>query len=355
MTRAATNASIVVIGGCGFVGSNLADALMRGGEAVTIIDNLGRPGVEQNLAWLQEAHGSRLTVRIADIRDAEALAPAIGTAKAVFHLAAQTAVTTSLVDPVDDFEINARGTLNVLESVRATGRDIPVIFASTNKVYGSLSDIEIGNKDGRDLPADGTLRANGVNEDRPLDFSTPYGCSKGVADQYVLDYAKSYGISTAVLRMSCIYGPRQFGTEDQGWIAHFLIRALAGEPITIFGDGNQVRDVLHVSDAVAAYRSLLAGIEHHRGKAFNLGGGAANAVSLNVVLREISRIMGCKVEVSYAEPRVGDQRYFVADTRRIQAALGWQAKINWRQGIEDLTGWLRTHRVVETAPERCVA
>jgi CDP-paratose 2-epimerase len=355
MTRAAANGSIVVIGGCGFIGSNLADALLRGGEAVTIIDNLGRPGVEQNLAWLQEAHGSRLTVQIADIRDRDALASPIGRAKAVFHLAAQTAVTTSLVDPFADFEINARGTLNVLEAVRATQRDIPVIFASTNKVYGSLSDIEIANKDGSDLPADERLRAHGVNEDRPLDFSTPYGCSKGVADQYVLDYTKSYGISTAVLRMSCIYGPRQFGTEDQGWVAHFLIRALAAHPITIFGDGNQVRDILHVSDAVAAYRALLQDIDSHRGKAFNLGGGVGNAVSLNLVLGEIARIVGRKVDVCHAEPRIGDQRYFVADTGRFEAALGWRARIGWRRGIEDLATWLRTHRAVETTLERYVA
>jgi CDP-paratose 2-epimerase len=354
MTRVA-NKSIVVIGGCGFIGSNLAHSLLRSGESVTVVDNLARPGVERNLAWLQELHQNRLTVRIADIREPDALAPAIGTAKAVFHLAAQTAVTTSLVDPVNDFEVNARGTLNVLEAVRGTGRDIPVIFASTNKVYGALSDVAICTIDGRDLPADEAMRAHGVNEGRPLDFSTPYGCSKGVADQYVLDYAKSYGISTAVLRMSCIYGPRQFGTEDQGWVAHFLIRALAGEAITIFGDGNQVRDILHVSDAVAAYRLLLAGIERFRGKAFNLGGGTTNAVSLNMMLHEISHLLGRKIEVLYGDPRVGDQRYFVADTRRLEIALGWQAKIDWRQGLDDLATWLRTPGALHVAPERYVA
>lgn len=352
MTGMAANGSIVVAGGCGFIGSNLADSLLHGGEHVTILDNLARPGVEQNLAWLQDRHGSRLAVRIADIRDREALSSAIGTARAIFHLAAQTAVTTSLIDPTEDFEINARGTLNLLEAVRATGRDIPLIFASTNKVYGALSDMAISNVGGGDLPADEALRRNGVNEDRPLDFSTPYGCSKGVADQYVLDYAKSYGISTAVLRMSCIYGPRQFGTEDQGWVAHFLIRALSGKAITLFGDGNQVRDVLHVSDAVAAYRLLLSGIDRHRGKAFNLGGGVANAVSLNTVLGEISRILGRKVEIHHAEPRIGDQRYFVADTRRIQAALGWQAKLGWREGEEELAAWLSKHRSAATAPEK---
>jgi CDP-paratose 2-epimerase len=350
-----SRANIIVIGGCGFIGSNLADSLLTSGEAVTVVDNLSRAGVDENLAWLRRRHGDRLNARILDIRDPSALAAAITEAKAIFHLAAQTAVTTSLVDPVEDFEINARGTLNVLEAVRATGRDIPVIFASTNKVYGSLSDIETNLVGNRDLPADKPLREHGVNEDRPLDFSTPYGCSKGVADQYVLDYARSYGMSTAVLRMSCIYGPRQFGTEDQGWVAHFLLQALARKPITIFGDGHQVRDILHVSDAVAAYRSLLAGIDRCRGHAFNLGGGAANTVSLNLLIAEISRLLGRRVEVSRAETRIGDQRYFVADTRRIGAALGWQARVGWREGIADLADWLRRNRLTEAVQERFVA
>ncbi len=355
MTRVSKNASTIIVGGCGFIGSNLAESLLRSGESVTVVDNLSRPGVAQNLVWLKEVNGGRLTVRIADIRDQNALAPLVAEAKAIFHLAAQTAVTTSLVAPIEDFEINARGTLNILEAVRATGRDIPVVFASTNKVYGALTDVELANINGRELPTDEDLQAHGVNEGRPLDFSTPYGCSKGVADQYVLDYAKSYGIATAVLRMSCIYGPRQFGTEDQGWVAHFLIRALAGEPITIFGDGNQVRDILHVSDTVAAYRSLLAGIDRFRGQAFNLGGGASNAVSLNIVLGEISRVLGREVEIHHAEPRIGDQRYFVADTRRIQSALGWQARVGWREGIRDLAQWLGGNRAGNAQLERFVA
>jgi CDP-paratose 2-epimerase len=355
MRRPPRNAPIAVIGGCGFIGSNLADSLLSGGEAVTVLDNLSRAGVEQNLSWLRQRHDGRLTARIADVRDCGSLAATVAEAKAVFHLAAQTAVTTSLVDPVDDFEVNARGTLNVLEAVRETGRDIPVIFASTNKVYGSLSDLGMTDVDGRDMPADATLRSHGIDENRPLDFSTPYGCSKGVADQYVLDYAKSYGLSTAVLRMSCIYGPRQFGTEDQGWVAHFLIRALNRQPITIFGNGHQVRDILHVSDAVAAYRTLLAGIGRFRGKAFNLGGGTANAVSLTMVLDHISRIVGRRVEVTHDAPRIGDQRYFVADTRRLEIALGWRAAIGWRDGVEDLATWLQRNRPGEAMPERFVA
>ncbi len=236
-------------------------------------------------------------------------------AGAVVHLAAQTAVTTSLTDPVQDFEVNARGTLNVLEAVRAAGHRPPVVFASTNKVYGALEDLEMVESGDRHLPADARIRARGIGEDRPLDFCTPYGCSKGVADQYVLDYAKSYGIPATVLRMSCIYGPRQFGTEDQGWVAHFLIRALEGAPITVYGDGKQMRDVLHVADAVAAYRVALERIGEVSGRAFNLGGGPRNAVSLRMVLDEIARLTGRPCDVSFHEWRQGDQFWFVADTR----------------------------------------
>lgn len=283
---------VVITGGAGFIGCNLADSLLSDGVRVAVLDNLSRAGVEQNLAWLERRHGSRLQIAIADIRDARAIEPVLAGAGAVFHFAAQTAVTTSLADPAEDFEVNARGTLNVLEAVRKAGRRAPVIFASTNKVYGGLGDLRLVELGGRHTPADELIRARGINEDRKLDFCTPYGCSKGVADQYVLDYSRSYDIPTAVLRMSCIYGPRQFGTEDQGWVAHFLIRALKGEPITIYGDGKQVRDVLHVSDAVAAYRAVLADIGRVGGRAFNLGGGPRNAVSLNMVLEEIERIVG---------------------------------------------------------------
>jgi len=355
MTDDAKATQTLVIGGSGFIGSNLANSLLEDGEQVTIFDNLSRPGVSRNLEWLQKLHGNRLSVSVADIRDEDALAEAVETAGGIFHMAAQTAVTTSLIDPVDDFEVNARGTLNVLEAVRRTGRRIPVVFASTNKVYGSLEDVAIRTVDGLDLPEDEALRNHGIGEDRPLDFSTPYGCSKGVADQYVLDYAKSFGIPTAVLRMSCIYGPRQFGTEDQGWVAHFLIRAMADEPITIFGDGNQVRDILHVSDAVAAYRSLMTNIDRFHGQVFNLGGGPENAVSLNLVLTEIESILQGEVNIHHAEPRVGDQRYFVADTRRLQSAMDWQAHVGWREGLFDLANWLRTERTAEPYAQRYVA
>ncbi len=334
----------VVTGGAGFIGSNLADSLLSDGDDVIVIDNLSRPGVEENLTWLIARHGPRVHFAPVDLRQEGTLGQTVEDASAVFHLAGQTAVTTSLESPVEDFEVNARGTLNLLEAVRATGRKVPVLFAGTNKVYGSLSDIETCCDDDRYLPVDPSLRRQGIGEDRALDFCTPYGCSKGVADQYVLDYARSYGIPAAVLRMSCIYGPRQFGTEDQGWVAHFLIRALEGQPISIFGDGRQVRDVLHVSDAVAAYRAAHGGIDGVAGRAFNLGGGPANAVSLRDVLGEIGRRLGAPVTVSHHDWRPGDQPYFVADTRALRAAAGWRPRMRWRDGIGQLASWLAEHR-----------
>jgi CDP-paratose 2-epimerase len=357
MSPALDRGPVVVTGGSGFIGSNLADSLLADGAAeVVVLDNLSRPGVRQNLDWLLARHGARVRPFIADIRDAAAIAPAFDRAEAVFHFAAQTAVTTSLADPAEDFEINARGTFNVLEAVRRAGRHAPVIFASTNKVYGGLPDMDAAVAGDRYVPADAAIAANGIDETRPLDFCTPYGCSKGAADQYVLDYAASYGIPTAVLRMSCIYGPRQFGTEDQGWVAHFLIRALAGESISIYGDGKQVRDILHVDDAVAAYRALLAHIDVVKGRAFNLGGGPANAVSLNQLLGELAGLVGHAIEIDYADWRQGDQVWFVADTFRLQQAVGWRPAMGWREGVRDLAGWLAANRRLETPlPRRDVA
>ncbi|AFL53646.1 CDP-paratose 2-epimerase [Sinorhizobium fredii] len=333
-------AAVLVVGGSGFLGCNVADSFLRDGEKVIVLDNLSRPGVERNLQWLIENHGSAVHAEIADIRDLAAIEPVFKEAKAIFHFAAQTAVTTSLLQPIDDFDTNARGTLNVLEAVRRAGRRAPVIFASTNKVYGALTGLEMDEAGDRYLPADAVTRRYGVGEAQPLDFCTPYGCSKGVADQYVLDYAKSFGLPTAVLRMSCVYGPRQFGTEDQGWVAHFLIRALANEPISVYGDGKQVRDILHVSDAVAAYRALLASIDRLSGRAFNLGGGPGNAVSLAEVLDEIERVTARRLRTVKGDWRAGDQLYFVADTRALADALGWRPHTDWRAGLRDLHAWL---------------
>ncbi|WP_240758949.1 NAD-dependent epimerase/dehydratase family protein [Lichenicoccus roseus] len=331
---------VAIIGGAGFIGSNLADALLNDGEHVVVFDNLARPGVERNLAWLQDRHAD-LRPMLADLRDVGAVNEAVTGAKAVYHLAAQVAVTSSLIDPRHDFAVNAEGTLNVLEALRRHAPEAPLVFASTNKVYGQLADLEMRQVGRQHLPYDTALRALGIAEDRALDFCTPYGCSKGVADQYVLDYAHSFGLRTAVLRMSCIYGPRQFGTEDQGWVAHFLLRALAGEPVTLYGDGMQVRDVLHVSDAVSAYRAVMGSIDTLRGRAFNLGGGPSNAVSLVEVLDEIALLTGRRSALQREAWRTGDQPWFVADTRTLLAATGWQARVGWRDGLRDLAEWLQ--------------
>jgi CDP-paratose 2-epimerase len=337
-------APIVITGGSGFIGSNLADSFLSEGEDVIILDNLGRPGVDQNLGWLRERHGDLVHPVLADVRDLRGMEAAFADAKAVFHLAAQTAVTTSLASPLDDFEANARGTINVLEAVRKAGRKAPVIFASTNKVYGALDDVTMLPMDDRYVPEDAHVSEFGISEARPLDFCTPYGCSKGVADQYVLDYAKSFDIPTAVLRMSCIYGPRQFGTEDQGWVAHFLIRALSGEAISIYGDGRQVRDILHVDDAVAAYRAIHSGITSVKGQVFNLGGGPQNSVSILSVLREIESVTGRPLDLGFGDWRAGDQFFFVADTRKLENALGWKARVRWKSGLRHLADWLVEHR-----------
>ena len=345
---------VVITGGCGFIGANLADGFLRDGREVIVFDNLSRAGVEENLDWLSSRHGPLLHPVPADVRDEQALRAAVQDASAVVHLAAQTAVTTSLSAPLEDFEVNARGTINLLEAVRSTGRRVPVVFASTNKVYGALDDLTMTEADECYLPADSAIAGHGVGEDRRLDFCTPYGCSKGVADQYVLDYAKSYGMPSAVLRMSCIYGPRQFGTEDQGWVAHFLIRALKREPISVYGDGKQVRDILHVRDAVAAYRAVLSSIDELSGRAFNLGGGPRNAVSLRLVLREIEKLVGHQVAVTHETWRRGDQVYFVADTRRLTRQTGWQPTIDWRDGLADLADWLQENRGLGDRAARAV-
>ena len=335
---------VLVTGGAGFIGSNLADRLAREGHDVLVFDALTRVGTEANLDWLRAKHPQRVSAVVADLRDGDALARAVADASTVFHLAAQVAVTTSLSEPLNDFAVNLGGTLGLLEAVRRCGSDVPVIFASTNKVYGDLADVALALENDAYAPTDPLVRAHGVSEARPLDFHTPYGCSKGAADQYVLDYARTFGMPTAVLRMSCIYGQRQMGSEDQGWVAHFLIRALCGESVSIYGDGCQVRDVLDVGDAVDAYLATWRRIGQVRGQALNLGGGPANAVSLRQVLREISIITGRPIETSYGEWRAGDQRYYVSDTRRAQAALGLRAPRSWRAGIASLAGWLREER-----------
>jgi CDP-paratose 2-epimerase len=349
---------VLVTGGAGFIGCNIADRLAAQGHDVIVYDALARAGVEANLDWLKARHPDRISAVIADIRDTSSLDAVARDAAAVFHMAAQVAVTTSLVDPIADFEINIHATLGLLESLRKADRKIPLIFASTNKVYGDLADIDMQLVGDAYQPVDPVVKRYGVSESRPLDFHTPYGCSKGAADQYVLDYARSYDLPTCVLRMSCIYGPRQMGTEDQGWVAHFLIRALEGKPISIYGDGRQVRDILNVDDAVDAYMAAWSGIETVSGRAFNLGGGPANAVSLRQLIAHIEAVVGRPVELGFSDWREGDQRYFVADTRKAAADLGLAPAIDWRPGVAALAQWLADARGLTlgaSAPKVAVA
>ena len=331
---------VLITGGAGFIGANVAHCVLLGGERVILFDNLARPQVARNAAWLRRLHGEAVELRVADVRDAAAVTRAVAECSHVFHFAAQVAVTGSLADPGRDFEVNARGTLNVLEAIRAQREPPSLLFTSTNKVYGVLADVPLRARDGRYAPELDALREAGLSEARALDFQSPYGCSKGAADQYVLDYARTFGLRAAVFRMSCIYGPRQFGTEDQGWVAHFVSRALRGEPLTLYGDGMQVRDVLFIDDLVDAFVAARRGIDHLAGLAFNIGGGPGNAVSLLELLAQVTEVTG-RIETRFDRWRPGDQRYYVSDCRRFQALTGWAPRVGVREGVQRLAAWLR--------------
>ncbi|MEX0653127.1 MAG: SDR family NAD(P)-dependent oxidoreductase [Phycisphaeraceae bacterium] len=330
---------VLVTGGAGFIGANLAHRLLSEGREVLVFDNLSRAGVEHNANWLRREHGGRVRIEIGDVRNPQAVREAVHQAGAVFHFAAQVAVTTSLVDPRHDFEVNTCGTLNVLEALRTCAEPPPLLFTSTNKVYGSLGAIELERAERRYRPADPLIARHGIDEQR-LDFQSPYGCSKGAADQYVLDYARSFNLPCVVFRMSCIYGPHQCGTEDQGWVAHFLRRVIAEQPLTLFGDGRQVRDLLFIDDLVDAMTIALGGIATLQGKAFNIGGGVEQSVSLLELVGLLQRLRGRAPEVHFADWRTGDQRYYVSDIRRFAAATGWHPRISVREGVGRLHRWL---------------
>jgi CDP-paratose 2-epimerase len=332
--------AILITGGAGFIGCNLAHRLLTEGNRVLLFDNLSRAGVERNLRWLRDTHGDAVQAEIADVRDADAVARAVKRCRQVFHFAAQVAVTTSLDDPVHDFAVNAGGTLNVLEAIRAQDEPPPMVFTSTNKVYGGLEDVTLVDAGTRYEPKNDALCSTGIGEARRLDFHSPYGCSKGTADEYVIDYARSFGLHTAVFRMSCIYGPHQHGNEDQGWVAHFLIQARQGRPIMLYGDGKQVRDILFVEDLVDAFLLAQRNMPRISGEAFNIGGGPANTVSLLELLDLIDAIHGEKPEVAHHDWRVGDQRYYVSDTTKFRAATGWAPKVSVARGVERLYKWL---------------
>lgn len=337
-----TQKPVLITGGAGFIGTNVAERLLQQGERVLIFDNLGRAGVERNLEWLCDTYGNQVQLEIADIRDGHLVRDAVHQASRIFHFAAQVAVTTSIDVPQKDFDINLRGTLNILETLRQMDAPPSLLFTSTNKVYGALDDIELGQIDNRYQPLAEKF-SQGVSEAQRLDFHSPYGCSKGAADQYVLDYARTYGIPAAVFRMSCIYGPHQFGNEDQGWVAHFLIQAMKGLPLTLYGDGKQVRDILFVSDLVDAMLLAQENMDRVSGQAFNIGGGAANSTSLLEILARIEPLIEKPVRYSFSDWRLGDQKYYVTDTTRFQQLTGWKPAMSIDAGLQQLHQWVASN------------
>jgi CDP-paratose 2-epimerase len=316
---------VLITGGAGFLGVNASIHLIKEGWDVTVLDNLSRPGTERNLKWLITKYPHRVTFVKEDVRNTSTLGEHVKNQDAILHLAGQVAVTTSLTDPLTDFEVNAFGTFNVLEAVRINNPEAPFVFSSTNKVYGKLD------------------HNNGpCTENQPIDFHSPYGCSKGAADQYVRDYARCFGMNTVVLRQSCIYGSHQYGTEDQGWVAHFVHSILKERPLTIFGDGKQVRDLLDARDLSVMYLLAIENIDKVRGEIFNVGGGPENQRNLLEVIDQIGELTGKKPQYTFAGWREGDQKYYVSDIAKARKVLDWEPRVAFDEGLRDLIAWAKT-------------
>ena len=333
---------VIITGGAGFIGCNAADRYMQRGEEVVVIDDLSRRGADKNLSWLQSR--GKFTYEPTDIRDAAATREVFQRhrdAKLILHLAGQVAVTISVADPRLDFDINALGTFNILEAVRLAGIDAPLIYSSTNKVYGGMEDVGVVERNGRYAYAD---LPRGVSEERGLDFHSPYGCSKGAADQYVRDYHRIYGVKGIVFRQSCIYGYRQFGFEDQGWVAWFTIASQLGRPITVFGDGKQVRDVLFVDDLVDAFDAAAARADQAAGQVYNVGGGPSNVMSLLDLLGHLERRLGRPLDYAKSSWRPGDQRVFVSNIEKASRELGWAPRTDWATGLDRLYEWVAANK-----------
>ncbi len=337
--------SVLIFGGAGFIGSNWAHRLLKTTDAkVHIFDNLSRWGAHHNLKWLQKAASGpdRLQVTIADVRDAEAVERAVQRATEIYHFAAQVAVTSSVNDPRFDLEVNIGGTFNILEAARKSGRRPFLLFTSTNKVYGALQDRPVI----RAATRYSCSEADCISELQPLDFHSPYGCSKGAADQYVRDYARIYELPTVVFRMSCIAGTRQFGNEDQGWVAHFLYSALGEEPITIYGDGRQVRDVLAVEDLMSAFEAVRDRLSRTAGQVYNVGGGFKNSISLLELIAELRRFTGRRLAYSMQPVRPGDQALYVTDYAKLQRHTGWEPRMRVQQILESMYAWWKENREI---------
>jgi CDP-paratose 2-epimerase len=333
----------LITGGAGFIGSNYANRCISRGDQVVIFDNLSRKGVQKNIEWLQDKHGKEsFKLIVGDVCHPEEINAAAKNVKRIVHLAAQVAVTTSVTDPRNDFYINAMGTFNTLEAARLSGNQPSFVYSSTNKVYGGMEDVQVVERETRydyaDLP-------EGASEAQPLDFHSPYGCSKGSGDQYVRDYYRIYGLPTTVFRQSCIYGLRQFGVEDQGWVAWFIIAAVTGHPITIYGNGKQVRDILFVEDLMDAYDAALASPDKAAGQIFNVGGGRSNTISVWTEFAPmLEKLLGKKIPVAWGDWRPGDQPVFISDISKAKQVLGWSPKVSAEDGIKRLFNWVVENR-----------
>jgi CDP-paratose 2-epimerase len=330
-------ANVLITGGAGFIGINYAARLLQCGHTVTLFDNLSRRGSKKNIDWIRKTFSNGLKIAIGDVRDIESVNSAVADQDAIFHFAAQVAVTESVRYPREDFEINAVGTFNVLEAARMSGRNPLVVYASTNKVYGGMDQLTVVESEKRwdykDLPL-------GISEIHPLDFHSPYGCSKGAGDQYVRDYARIYGLPTVVFRQSCIYGMRQYGIEDQGWLAHFVISILKESDINIYGDGKQVRDILWVDDLLDAYDLVLSDSSQFAGRVFNIGGGSEFTVSIWHEMEPIlSELSGRNISVIHNDWRPGDQKVYISDITLIEEC-GWKPKVDPMTGVSMLWNWV---------------
>ena len=348
--KSAASRSVLIFGGAGFIGSNWAHHLLTDtGAEVHVFDNLSRPGGEHNVRWLKKAvpGADRLKITVADVRDTQAVRKAVLSASEIYHFAAQVAVTTSIDDPRTDFEVNAIGTLNVLEAARASCNNPFLLFTSTNKVYGRLNAV-------RTTPLGGLrhlcTEKDAISEDQPLDFCSPYGCSKGTADQYVRDYARMFGLPTVVFRMSCIAGPRQFGNEDQGWVAHFLYSALQGRQISIYGDGRQVRDVLAIQDLLRAFEAAYQNRRATAGQIYNVGGGPNNTISPLELIDAVQRLLDKRVSHCFRPGRPGDQAVYISDFAKLHRHVGWSPRVTVQRTIEDIRHWWRENRALFAPP-----
>ena len=333
---------ILINGGCGFLGSNLASYGIDNGYEITVFDNLSRTGTLENLSWLKTK--GRFEFIPGDVRNKEDVESVIrnGSYDAIFHLAGQVAMTTSVADPYKDFQINAMGTLHTLEAVRKYSPRTHVFFSSTNKVYGSLDQYTYTEKPTRfvcnEFP-------NGFDESVPLDFSSPYGCSKGAADQYMRDYGRTFGLNTTVFRHSSMYGSRQFATYDQGWIGWFCKKALdlgngIKEQFTVSGNGKQVRDILHADDMISLYYTALEKHDSVSGKTYNIGGTIEQSLSLLELFDILDRELGVEMKYEKLPPRLGDQKVFVADVGKICNDIGWKPKVSATEGISSMLRWV---------------